>query len=140
MKSIILTFMLVFVAININAAQIHKLDFPTRNYSVILTKDGFSPDKLIAYEGEKLHINLTATATDKGCLFLRSHNVFIPAQKGKINHGVVELHEAGEFEFYCPSVKFKGKLTVLEKPIKENSRSVASEKPEVDYWLPRDYD
>lgn len=140
MKRNIYFIYLLFLASVLNAQEINKLERPVRNYSVILAEDGFSPENLVAYEGETLNISVTSTKEDKGCLFLREHNVFIAAQRGKINHGSVDLDEQGSFEFYCPSLKFKGTLTVLSKPEKEVKRDIASEKPEVNYWLPRDYD
>jgi hypothetical protein len=140
MKAYIVLVLLFLLALNLSAGEMIKLDRPIRSYSVILTENGFSPENLVAYEGETLKINVTATSGDKGCLFLRSHNVFIPAQRGKIHYGSTQLNEQGRFEFYCPSLKHKGTLTVLETPQKEVKREIASEKPEVNYWIPRDYD
>ena len=44
----------------------------------------------------------------------------------------------GVFQYYCPTNKFKGSITVLERPevIRERKRQLASEGVKV--WMPRE--
>lgn len=117
-----------------------KYDKPLREVSVIVGDDGFYPNKIVAYEGERIHFFITSSTKKSQCFVLQKHEVFVSAEFGTINETDVVLEHPGRYKFYCPSHKFEGFLTVLskDKPQDEISRTVASEKPK--YWTPRDYD
>ena len=113
---------------------------PVREYSIIATKSGFYPNKLMGFVGDKIRFFITSTADKEQCFLLQKHNVFLAAQKGKVSEGEINLTIPGRFKFYCPANKHTGYLTVFAKAEKEEEvkREVASEKP--NYWTPRDYD
>lgn len=113
---------------------------PVREFSIIATKQGFFPNKMFAYVGEKAKFFVTSTDDKPQCFLLKDHNVFLSAEKGKLQEAHVQFKYPGRFEYYCPSTKFKGHITVVEKPgsRKAVKREVASEKK--NYWIPRDYD
>lgn len=119
---------------------------PLREFSIIVTDDGFYPNKLIAYVGEKVRFFVTSTTKNSQCFVLQKHEVFISAEQGHLNETETTLENPGRYKFYCPTTKHSGYLTVIDKAsqAKEAARSVASEseeKPErPKYWTPRDYD
>jgi len=117
-----------------------SFDTPVREISIIATDDGFYPNKVMAFTGEKVKFFITSTSGSKHCFILQKHEVFVAAEKGKINEAHVQLDNPGRFKFYCPSSDFKGHLTVFEKFKNQDqaSREPASAKPK--YWTPRDYD
>lgn len=116
-----------------------KFESPVREFSVIATDAGYFPDSLFAYVGDKARFFVTSTAEKPQCFLLKDHNVFLAAEKGKMEEGAIEFKYAGRFEYYCPSTKFKGHITVVERPGAKRAlkREVAS-KP--NFWTPRDYD
>jgi hypothetical protein len=127
----------------INDAKV--FDKPQREHSVILTENGYYPDHIVAFEGEKLKLFVTSTIDKPECLVVEDHKIFLEATKGKIASGESVLGKAGTYKFYCPSSQYKGQLTVLKRKVKKEepkriipSREVASEKPA--YWTPRNYD
>lgn len=114
---------------------------PIREVSIIITDDGFYPNRIVAFEGDKIRFFVTSTTSEKECFVMKKHKIFLAAQKGKVNEGEVNLEQLGRFKFFCPSSKHFGYLNVLERPEKvqkSNKRVIASEKP--GYWTPRDYD
>ena len=113
---------------------------PVREVSVIVTEDGFYPNQMMAFEGEKLRFYITSTAKNSQCFVLQKHEVFVAADKGAVNEAEVIVENAGKFKFYCPSFKYEGTLTVFEKfnSDEEVRKPASEEKPK--YWLPRDYD
>lgn len=111
---------------------------PIREISVIITDDGFFPNKISAFEGEKVRFFVTSTASEKQCFILQRHELFLGVDKGKVNEGEIMLDQPGRFKFYCPSNKMQGHLTVIKKTVEiEETRAPASEsKPR--FWVPRD--
>lgn len=117
---------------------------PVREFSVIATDSGYYPNRLFAYVGDTARFFVTSTAQTSQCFLLEDHKIFLAAEKGKMQEGKVEFKYPGRFEYYCPSTKFKGHITVVERPHakkvmkKAASREIASEVK--NYWTPRDYD
>lgn len=116
-------------------AQEGKKPSPTREISIILTKEGYYPKGISVFEGEKVKFYVTSTVEEPGCLIVESHKIFLAANKGKITEAEAVFDKAGEFSFYCPSSKNDGKIVVLKK----NNREIASEKNEPAVWKPREY-
>ncbi len=145
MKSLLFLFILpislMSEAYGFMSAKIYEQ--PLREFSVILTEEGYYPNNIVAFEGERIKFFLTSTIDKPECLIVEDHKIFLEATKGKVTQGESVFKNAGEYKFYCPSSKYKGLITVLKKPEKENkdefpSREIASEGP--GYWLPRDHD
>ncbi len=133
---------LLFLSTSVFAVDFDEryFDRPMREVSVIVTDSGFFPDQMMAFEGEKIKFYITSTAGKNQCFVLQKHEVFIAAEKGLINEGEVTLDNAGKFKFYCPSFKYQGWLTVIEKGKPKEQRKPASVEEKPNYWLPRDYD
>ena len=107
--------------------------FPTRKLSLIATDEGYYPNNLVIFEGEKIELTLTSTSKDPSCLILKDKGVFLEASKGKISEANIQFKKPGTYKFHCPSQKIEGKVTVLQKirPEVEVKRSPA-------YWMPRE--
>jgi plastocyanin len=125
------TFVLIFLSLNIFAGE-KKLDKPTREISIIVTKEGYYPKSLSVFEGEKVKFFVTSTVEDPSCVIVESHKVFMAAARGKVTEGEAVFDKAGEFAFYCPSSKNDGKIVVLKKH--QPKRDIAS-----DVWMPKEY-
>lgn len=138
MKTLILVSMIFSASIFAQVYEKKVYKRPLREVSIIVTDDGFYPNKVVAFQGEKLHFFVTSTANAPQCFLLQNHEIFLSAEKGKVNEGDILVDKPGRYRFYCPSTKFEGHLTVIEKFKDEPKRDIASEKPK--YWLPRDYD
>jgi hypothetical protein len=115
-----------------------KVDMPTREVSIIVTKEGYYPKSISVFEGEKIKFYVTSTVEEPGCMIVESHKVFLAANKGKVTEGEAIFDKAGEFAFYCPSSKNDGKVVVLKKHVPK--REIASEKSrESMVWTPKEY-
>ncbi len=116
---------------------------PLREYSVILTPEGYYPNRIVAFEGEKVRFFVTSTEGQKGCFIVDDHKIFLSAKKGEIAEAEIQFKTAGKYKFFCPSSKHKGYITVLEKfdeeKIKKKARDIASARRPT-YWLPKNYD
>ncbi len=133
MKLILLSFFLVPLAMAENASAP-----PTREVSIIVTKEGYYPKTLSIFEGERVKFYVTSTVEDPDCLIVESHKVFMAANKGKVSEAEAVFDKPGQFAFYCPSSKNDGKIVVLRKAAPK--REVASErKTEGSQWTPKEY-
>ena len=122
---------------------------PTREVSVIVTKEGYYPEKVTVFEGEKVKFFVTSTLEEPNCMVVESHEVFMAATKGKVTEAEAHFKHAGEFQFYCPSSKNNGKIIVLKKsepkreiasvkaPSLEKKEEVVEKKTDADVWIPR---
>jgi plastocyanin len=111
---------------------------PTREMSVIFTKEGYYPKSISVFEGERVKFYLTSTVEDPGCLIVEGHKLFMAASKGKLTEAEVHFERPGEFSFYCPSSKNNGRVVVIPK--QQPKREVASEKSnDPAHWVPREY-
>ncbi len=108
---------------------------PTREISIIVTKEGYYPKSLSVFEGEKVKFYVTSTLDEPHCMIVEGHKVFLAANKGKVTEAEATFDKAGEFAFYCPSSKSDGKIVVMKKF--SPKREIASEKSEV--WTPKEY-
>lgn len=120
------------------AAEI--LPNPTREFAIILNKEGYYPKKISAFVGEKLRLFVTNLTDEASCVVLSQHNLFLAAQKGTISEGEVTLDRPGIYPFYCPTSKFNGQLVVIQKKKKVIERKIASEevKRKDGPWMPKE--
>ncbi len=118
--------------------EVAKKVHPTREVSIIVTKEGYYPKHLSVFEGEKVKFYVTSTVEEPNCLIVESHKVFMAANKGKVSEAEVVFEHAGDFAFYCPSSKNDGKIVVLKKQVPK--RDIASDKGnEASVWMPKEY-
>ena len=111
---------------------------PKRQQSIIITPEGFYPEHFSVFSGEMVRFFVTATSDQKECFIIKGKEIFLSAEKGKVSEGSVMFNSPGVFQYYCPTNKFKGSITVLERPevIRERKRQLASEGVKV--WMPRE--
>lgn len=110
---------------------------PTREISIIVTKEGYYPKNLTVFQGEKVKFYVTSTVEESSCLIVQGHKVFLAAAKGKVAEGEASFENPGTFAFYCPATKYDGTVTVIKKS-EPRTRVIAGEKdPEL--WVPKDY-
>ncbi len=110
---------------------------PSREISIIVTKEGYYPRSLSVFEGEKVKFYVTSTLDEPHCMIVEGHKVFLAANKGKVTEAEATFDKAGEFAFYCPSAKSDGKIVVMKKVTPK--REIASEKSEGMMWTPKEY-
>ncbi len=110
---------------------------PTREVSVIVTKEGYYPRQITVFEGERIKFYVTATVEEPDCLIVQGQKVFLAANKGKITEAEAVFDQPGTFAFYCPASKHDGKITVLKKAEKQGWRMPASGSAG---WVPKEYD
>jgi len=128
---------------NLYGQVFHKFSSPLREYSVIATADGYFPDHLSIFEGEKLRLFFTTTSDAPSCLKIREKKLFLSAKKGSIAEGEILFKNAGIFEFYCPAENIKGTITVLRKaghkgPFKSGRTIQSVREKKQRQWRPRD--
>ena len=109
-------------------------NYPTREVSIIVTKEGYYPKSISVFEGEKIKFYVTSTVEDPNCLIVESHKVFLAANKGKVTEAEAVFDKPGVFAFYCPSSKNDGKVVVIKKV--QPKREIASDKEQ---WMPKEY-
>jgi hypothetical protein len=116
-----------------------KYKVPVREYSIIVTQEGYYPKQISLFEGEKLKIFLTSTLNSPSCFMLPQKKLFMAARKGEVTEGEAYFNEPGIYWYYCPTGKIKGKITVLEKLESKKivERKIASES-RMGQWRPRD--
>ncbi len=115
------------------------LDVPYREQAVIISKEGFYPNRLIVFKGEKVRFFVTAVGVDSACFNIPDKNVYSSAKSEKITETEAFFDKVGVFQFNCPNNTFTGRVMVLEKPSdREESmrRGLASDTVKV--WKPKD--
>lgn len=148
-----LFFCLIVPIIFTGAAWSKSFKNPLREISVIVTNEGFYPDKIAVFEGEKVRFFVTSTTEVPQCLVIDRHKIFLGAAKGKMSEGEAIFNTPGKYKFYCPSSKARGSLTVIGKSGKtvtkekkvvtksesESKRTVAGKVDDPAFWVPKNY-
>lgn len=115
------------------------LDVPYREQAIIVSKDGFFPNRLTVFKGEKVRFFVTAVGVNSACFNIPDKNVYSSATPQKIAEAETYFDKVGVFQFNCPNNTFTGRVMVLEKPSdREESarRGLASDTVKV--WKPKD--
>ncbi len=118
-------------------------NFPNRDISIIVTKEGYYPKKIAVFKGEKIRFFVTSTMGIPGCFMMPKMDLFLAANRGRITEKDVKFDSVGEFNFHCPTGNMRGKVTVLERPDKVRvARRIASEAADEEakpsHWMPRE--
>lgn len=116
-----------------------KLDVPYREQAIIVGKEGFYPNRLTVFKGEKVRFFVTAVGVDSACFNIPDKNVFSTPLKDKIAETEVFFDKVGVFQFNCPNNTFTGRVMVLEKAsdrLETERRGLASDIVKV--WKPKD--
>ena len=155
MRKWVVIFVLIAIYFSVGAAKAQVYDYhsfkkfknPERDFAIVVTPEGYYPDRLILFEGEKIKFYVTSTSADAGCMIVENHSLFLPATKGRLSEGSVVFDRAGEYHFYCPSYGHKGKIVVLgerqrSQPMVKINRDIAGEKMDTQTpqgWVPKEY-
>lgn len=103
-------------------------NYPKREISVIVTNEGYYPEKIVLFSGERVRFFVTSTQETPGCFLLKEKNLFLSATKGSLSEGEALFDRAGKYNFYCPSSNSKGEISVIERGrSKLILRNIASE-------------
>ena len=97
---------------------------PIREQSVIVTPEGYYPQNINIFRGEKLRIFLTTT-DGQSCLIIPSVNIFMAGREGSVTTKDVVFKKEGKYPFHCPTGKIKGKIIVWQHPLEKKRSSVA---------------
>lgn len=121
-------------------AKKRRFELPLREQAIIVTDHGFYPQNIAVFKGERVRFFVTSTSDNKSCFILKGKDLFLAAEKGKVSEGEVFFKNSQVVEFYCPTLKTKGHITVLERPQdkkqKRAQRTMASEKVRI--WMPKE--
>lgn len=152
MKKLVNLGLLFFLIVPINPLGValgqkaKTFDYPQREIAVIVTDQGYFPDKISVFEGEKVRFFVTSTIEGPDCFVVDQHKIFLAAEKGKLTEAETIFKVPGKFKFYCPSHKLKGHITVIEKlkitkadDQEKKVRNVASEEQDSQPWRPQSY-
>ena len=116
-----------------------SLDVPYREQAVIITKEGFYPNRLIVFKGEKVRFFVTAVGTDSACFNIPDKNIYTTANQAKIVEAETFFDKVGVFQFNCPNNTFSGRVMVLEKPSdREESQRRGLASDTVKIWKPKE--
>ena len=118
MKSVVI--LSVIFTFNLYGQVFHRFSTPLREHSIIATNEGYFPDHISIFEGEKLRIFFTSTSEISSCLKVREKKLFLSAKKGALAEGEIIFNNPGVFEYYCPAKNLKGTITVLRKTNRES--------------------
>lgn len=113
---------------------------PTKEFSIIVTKEGYYPKTISVFEEEKVRLFVTNLTNEPNCVIVTGHELFLAAEKDKITEGEVVFKKHGVYPFYCPSSKHRGDITVIQRKKKVIERKVASEEgPNKEGpWMPKE--
>lgn len=115
------------------------LDVPYREQAVIVGKEGFYPNRIIVYKGEKVRFFVTSVGVDSACFNIPDKSVFSSPVKDKIAEAEVYFDKVGVFQFNCPNNTFTGRVMVLEKGSdREESKRRGLASDTVKIWRPKD--
>lgn len=116
-----------------------SLDVPYREQAVIIGKEGFYPNRIVVYKGEKVRFFVTSVGVDAACFNIPDKSVFSSPVKDKIAEAEVFFDKVGVFQFNCPNNTYTGRVMVLEKGADKDEtarRGLASDMVKV--WRPKD--
>ena len=130
-------------ALEYEFANAKTFDVPVRELAVIATEEGFYPERFSIFAGEKVRFFLTTTSNTPSCLIIGEKELYLSATKGNVSEGTIFFEKPGNYKFYCPTNKIKGRLTVIKRPrtadevLQARSRRVASEN-KIKVWYPKE--
>ena len=138
----ILTLFIGFKGAKSNESRVSKFNIPEREVAIVATEDGFFPEILTVFKGEKVRIFLTSTTDKPNCLMIPTKDIFMSGNKGKLTEATLYFDSSGVVKFNCPSSNISGQFIVLKKKFsaKGDARNIASLKKgsKVKIWLPRE--
>ena len=96
-------------------------DRPMRELGLVISRDGYYPQKLAVFAGEQLRIFLATTSQESGCFVMPSKDLVLSVAPGHITEGLIYFDHAGTYPFYCPAGKIEGEVVVLARESREKN-------------------
>ncbi len=115
------------------------LDVPYREQAIIISKEGFYPNRLIAFKGEKVRFFITSVGVESACFNIPDKNIYTTANPSKITESETFFDKVGVYQFNCPNNTFTGRIMILEKPADKEERmrrGLASDTVKI--WMPKE--
>lgn len=115
------------------------LDVPYREQAIIIGKEGFYPNRITVFKGEKVRFFVTSVGVDSACFNIPDKNVFTSPKGDKIIETEAFFDKVGVFQFNCPNNTYTGRVMVLEKASDREEtarRGLASDVVKI--WRPKD--
>ncbi len=115
------------------------LDVPYREQAVIIGKEGFYPNRITVFKGEKVRFFVTSVGVDSACFNIPDKNVYTSPKDSKIIETEAFFDKVGVFVFNCPNSTFTGRVMVLEKASDRQEsarRGLASDMVKI--WKPKE--
>jgi hypothetical protein len=115
------------------------LDVPYREQAIIISKEGFYPNRLIAFKGEKVRFFITSVGVESACFNIPDKNIYTTANPSKITESETFFDKVGVYQFNCPNNTFSGRIMILEKPADKEERmrrGLASDTVKI--WMPKE--
>ncbi len=116
-----------------------SLDVPYREQSIIISKDGYFPNRIIAFKGEKIKFFVTTVGNEGSCFNIPDKNLYSTATALKIVEAETFFDKVGIFQFNCPNSQYSGRVVVIEKAsdkVESARRGLASDVVKV--WRPKE--
>lgn len=106
---LLLTFLLILVGLGGLISGAFGLGGEThREVAVIADEEGFYPDTLVVFKGEKITLFLTGAGVNESCFIMDEGKIFLGVKKGEVKKLELVFNSKGRFPFYCPKGKVKG--------------------------------
>jgi hypothetical protein len=133
-----------FTAISNDEPEKVWFDAAKREMAIIITDEGFYPQQLSVFQGEKVTFYLTSTAREDRCFMIANKEIFVPVYKNQLQIVEVEFKREETLDFHCPVGNMRGRISILEHPNHRKDRlqkrELASEsvtrQPKI--WMPRE--
>lgn len=119
--------------------QGEKFDIPMREQALIITNEGYYPNRISIFRGEKVKFFITSLTDEPACFVMPDKSVYATATKGKMSETETMFDKVGTYVYQCPHSKYQGRIVVLERPSEAQERKrrgLASENVKV--WKPKD--
>ena len=84
-----------------------KLDVPYQEHSIIVSRDGFFPNRIVVFKGEKVRFFVTAVGVDSACFNIPDKNVFSSASSQKIVEAEAFSIRLESFSLIAPTILSK---------------------------------
>jgi len=110
---------------------------PERELAIIAGKQGYYPEHISVFAGEKVRFFFSTVSKESSCLILKDHDLYLSAGPQEVASSEMVFVKPGVYDFFCPKGEIKGKISVLLKQKRQPERKVASEKKSR-IWKPKE--
>lgn len=104
--------------ISLSLFATNKEDFfkhPTRSFSVIVGPEGYLPNTIIGFAGEKMTLYFTSLIGQESCFVLPSKDIYLGIKKSNLSKIKIRFKNPGTYNFYCPAQDYTGQFLIYSK-------------------------